>query len=463
MTAIKTSPLLLFLLFMLIPFQRRFHGAVDSFSRSLSLPAFPLPEYFSTKIHLYLSDVLILLLVATLFWIYKAPLRTFFWEGPSKYLTLLLLACLTSICCSVTAGYALSYFRLLQLAFPVLLFCAIRFLSQKIDFLAFLQRLSWILVIVCTLECFIGTIQYFSQHSLGLSFLGEKSLHHFPFPNPGGQRWFFDQFLPNGQSLGHLFRASGTFSHPNILGGFIFCSVMASYFLLVQPLYKWKKGVLLTCLLLQFFTLFIAFSRSAMIALLLASLFWCLLQLKQRGASSSVRKVIYAMLTCMALCTCLFYSQLIARGGVINYNVVTKYADSERLQYMQMAWDMFQEHPLLGVGWNNFQLHIATFQGSATGHLFFSKVHNIYLLVLAETGLIGAVLFVLFLSFLLRAAWKSPMSQAKIFLLSTFIGLLFIGQCDFYLLDTPQGNLLFFGIAGLLCAAARVDNFVLKH
>ncbi|MBS0604814.1 MAG: O-antigen ligase family protein [Verrucomicrobia bacterium] len=457
---------LLSLIFILVPFQRRFHGAVDSYSRSLSLPDFPLPEYFSTHVHLYLSDLLVIALTLGIFLLYKVSLRAFFWEGASKYLTLLLLASLASICFSITASYAIPYFRLLQFAVLVLLFHSIRFLSQKIDLILFIKRLAWILVIVCTFECSISIVQYFTQHSLGLGFLGEKSLHHFPFPNPGQNRWFFDQVFNAGQGHGHLFRASGTFSHPNILGGYIFCSAMASCFLFVQQLYKGKKILLTACILLQFFTLSVAFSRSAMIALGLSSLVWCALQFRKKRSNGKepyevfkgTRKVMGAVLLSCLLCIGIFYSQLTARGGVINYNEIAQHADSERLQYIKIAIDMLKEHPLLGVGFNNFQLYLQQYQENLTGHIFFSKVHNIYLLIAAETGLIGGGLFLLFLLALVRGGWKGLAKeggdyQTKILLFSIFIGFLFIGQCDFYLIESPQGSLLFFGIAGLLCGA----------
>src|SRR5271170_5905357 len=98
---------LLLSLFFIIPFQRRFHGFFDSLSRSLTLPDFPLPEFFSRKIHLFISDLLILTLVLLLFFRFKVSLRAFFWEGPSKYLTLLFLTCLFSISISISNTYSL--------------------------------------------------------------------------------------------------------------------------------------------------------------------------------------------------------------------------------------------------------------------------------------------------------------------------------------------------------------------
>ncbi len=459
---------LLLFIFALIPFQRRFHGAIDSFSRSFSLPDFPLPQYFSTKLHVYLSDFLILALVLGILYFYRISWRTFFWEGPSKYLTLLSLASLLSVYFSITSSYTLSYFRWMEFTLLLLFFNSVRVLCERIHLRLFIQKLCWILVIVCTVECAFGILQYFTQGNLGLHFLGEKNLWHFPFPNPDQHRWLFDHFFKSGGGHPYLCRASGTFSHPNIFGGFILCSALATYFLFVQQLYKRKKALLFLCLLLQYFSLFIAFSRSAMIALALSSIIWCVLQFRNKDSSSQAFRRCLKMIGIMGisslLCISLFYSQLTARGGILNYNAMSQYADSERIQYMKIALEMVKEHPFIGIGLKNFQLYLDSFQGSMPGHFFFAKVHNIYLLMAAETGLIGGGLFLVFLLAIVRRGWRVRENlQIKAFLFSLFIGLLFIGQCDFYLLDSPQGSLLFFGIAGLLSALSQRAPFFLQQ
>lgn len=442
--------LILFSVFILIPFQKRFHGAVDSFSRTLTLPNLLLPDFFSTKIHLFPTDFLIVALVIAIFWLYRVSFEDFFWNGSSKYLTLLILACLFSIRFSITSTYALGYWRLFGFFAPVLLFHSIRCLGQKIDLVPFVKRVAWSLVILGGVQCVISIFQYFMQSSLGLGALGEQGIKHFPFPNPG-HRWLLDRLFHQGLEGKYLLRASGTFSHPNILGGFIFSATMASFFLYAQELKKRKKIVLLVGILLQLFTLCIAFSRSAMIALGMATFIWCTLQLwnARKGNMGEMlkrtRPALGALLLGGILCVGLFYSQLMARKEFFGH------ADSERVQYIKVALEMVKEHPLLGVGYNNFQLYASELQNNPTGPLLFSRVHNIYLLFAAETGLIGGGLFLLFLLVLLRSNLKkATQNQSGFFLFSLLAGFLFIGACDFYLVDSPQGSLLFFGIAGLL-------------
>ncbi len=453
MTANKMGSFLVLLLFFLIPFQKRFSGAFDSFSRSLILPDFPLPECFSRNVHFFLSDFVIIALVLVLFFCLKISSREFFLAGPSKYLTMLFCIYLLSTATSITKNYSLQYIRLFEFSLIFLFFNSICILREKINFPKLFYRLAWILVFLALLECLISLIQYFSQDAVGLKFLGEKHPKTFSFVNTSGSLWLWG----SRESSSILYRVCGTFMHPNILGGFLFCSVMASYFLCMQEIAKGKRLFLYSTLFLQFFILYLTFSRSAIFALILSTLLWCILQLKNaRFTFQRVKMLAAAVLIFAFIGTVLFYPQLKARGGFLNYNSVTKRADSERVIYMKVALDILKENPLLGGGYNNFQIHASHLQSQFPGNYLYSKVHNIYLLIASEAGLLGGGIFLLFILSLLGTAYRGLQRpenfQSKAILLSIFFGFLIIGACDFYFLESPQGSLVFFGIAGLLYA-----------
>jgi O-antigen ligase len=471
----KSILTLLLLLFAMIPFQRRFHGAVDSFSRKLTLPDFPLPEYFSRKVHLYLADFFILAVCALLLMRFKTTIRDFFWNGPTKYLTLLFFVALISLMVSPTSHYVLQYLRLFQFSLVFVFFNAIACARKHIDISSFIHKLAWAMLGVACVQCFIGIAQYFCQSSLGLHFLGEANIGHFPFVNPGKQRWLFDQFFPSHSESPYLLRAAGTFTHPNILGGFLFCSLMASCYLCMKEESKSKRMSLAIIMLVQMFTLSITYSRSAILALICALIVWSFFQFKKTRQANEKRPALFrrymlvaAILSVSALLGMgIFYSQITARGGIVNYNDVTHYSDSERVQYLRMACTMIKEHPFFGVGFNNFQLCSEPTQADFPGHVFFAKVHNIYLLIAAETGLIGGGLFLLFLLTLLTTAWKSlaysdEQFQEKIFLFSVFLGLLLIGACDFYFFNTQHGRMLFFGLSACLYAVTAHQHATSK-
>lgn len=440
-------------IFFLIPFQRRFHGFFDSLSRRLTLPDVSLPDFFSRKIHLFFSDFIVIILALYLLFVCKERLRNFFWEGPSKYLTLLFFVLFVSTTVSISKSYSLQYLRLIQFSLSFLFFNSLRCSCVKLNFSRIVYKVAWLFICLAFFECAVGIAQYFTQDSVGLKFLGEKSPKTFPFVNPGHSLWFFG----SKQEAAFLYRVSGTFLHPNILGGFLFCCILATYYLFFLTKSKVKRVCLAGMVFLQFFTLYLSFSRAALLAIAFSTLLWFGLQWNKSRKSGSF-KIIAGVIFCSAcLGVYALYPQLSARGGIFNLNTNSLGADTERVMYMKVASQMIQEHPFLGVGYNNFQIHAHRFQDQFPNNRLHSKVHNIYLLIGSEAGLIGGGIFLLFLCSLLRASWRGISKsisdeefQAKAFLLSLFLGFLLIGGCDFYFLETPQGSIPFFGIAGLL-------------
>ena len=447
----------LLFVFLLIPFQKRFHGYFDSLSRSLRLPDFPLPDCFSRKIHLFVSDLVIIVFVLYLLFVCKETLYRFFWKDSSKYLTILTSLLLLSTTLSVTKNYFLQYIKLLQFSLIFLFFNSLRCVCSKINMARFVYKVAWVLVCLSMFESAVCITQYFIQDEIGLKIFGERNPKMFPFANPEHSLGFLTDLLGFRQNSSFLYRVSGTFLHPNILGGFLLCSILATYYLFLLTKRTIHRIGLSCMVLLQFFALYLSFSRAALLATLFSTGIWLYLQWRASKKSKSW-KIILGVVCCSAcLGSCLLYPQLRARGGILNTNANSLGADTERIIYMKVAAKMIEEHPFLGVGYNNFQIHGHRMQAQFPNNYLHSKVHNIYLLVTSEAGLIGGGIFLLYIGSLLRASWRGLRKitfleefQAKAFLASLFLGLLLIGACDFYFLESPQGSIPFFGIAGLL-------------
>lgn len=78
-----------------------------------------------------------------------------------------------------------------------------------------------------------------------------------------------------------------------------------------------------------------------------------------------------------------------------------------RIPLMKIAWKMILEHPILGVGANNYVMNIRNYLVPELGRGFLYVVHNKYLLVWAETGLGGILSFIGFLVLAIRRGWQS--------------------------------------------------------
>jgi putative inorganic carbon (HCO3(-)) transporter len=88
---------------------------------------------------------------------------------------------------------------------------------------------------------------------------------------------------------------------------------------------------------------------------------------------------------------------------------------SGRSDQWTIAWKIFKQHPLIGVGINNFRQYEPRYvlqPGTTLNHVHLVAetpeiVHNAFLQFLAETGVVGLVLFLLIVFGCLRATWQA--------------------------------------------------------
>lgn len=112
----------------------------------------------------------------------------------------------------------------------------------------------------------------------------------------------------------------------------------------------------------------------------------------------SIMKISYFLIT-LILITVVF-------GGVIgNYFKTPLFTDisfEDRLHAEITALEIFSTNPILGIGFGNFEDFTQRYLGTP-----FLVTHNFYLRILAETGIFGFLIFLLFLGFLFQTLIKS--------------------------------------------------------
>jgi O-antigen ligase len=111
---------------------------------------------------------------------------------------------------------------------------------------------------------------------------------------------------------------------------------------------------------------------------------------------------------------------------------------------------MVQSSPWFGVGLGNFLVALPSSLPSRAIY-FLQPVHNIYLLLLSEIGIVGIGV----LGWVLRS-----ISWSKKYILSSpitasLVGLLLLGLVDHYVLTLQQGRLLLTVLLGLWIARAK--------
>lgn len=449
----KWTVFLVSLAVFIIPIEHKYDKPLRNFSRTLIPNGLVLPPEFNKKIYFYATDIIALILFICLLFTFKIPLKKIFLEKKTAFLWVIFFCSLISILNSPLSHYATVYTRLIQLLTPIFLFS---FLTQYPSSEKLVKRLFYILVAAALIQSTIAITQYFTQNSLGLHLLSESRDAPATFHIASGKRWIFDYFFPSQTSYTTLKRSAGTLPHCNVLGGFLILSILASYSLIASEKKRLIKYLLALALLIQFIGLSTTYSRSAIFGIALATLVWFSIALLQRNLRSYLFLAKIIVLS-VGICACLFCEQYAYRGGIINYNNAAKQSDQTRINAQHTALKMIKDHPLSGVGFQQFT-SIARTYGNPTG------THNIYLFIWSEMGFIALLAFLGFIVTVLMTTYQAPFTPQLASLLSIFIAFLFIGFCDFYPFLFQQGKLMLFISSALLVSeAARLKQLKIKR
>ena len=146
----------------------------------------------------------------------------------------------------------------------------------------------------------------------------------------------------------------------------------------------------------------------------------------------------------------LMLNQLARLQGVLEDPEATS-----RIYLWAAAASLFFDHPFLGVGYGNYRFLYTDFSflpGAVPGRL---DAHNIYLQLLAETGVTGFLSFLTILGLFIFLAMKSiqardPLSRIVAFgVLGAIIGTSIHGMVDFLFRVSPQFGVLFWIVLAL--------------
>jgi putative inorganic carbon (HCO3(-)) transporter len=135
---------------------------------------------------------------------------------------------------------------------------------------------------------------------------------------------------------------------------------------------------------------------------------------------------------------------------------------SSRIPLIRLAFHMIEQHPLFGVGANNFGINISRYATPEFNADWLYTVHNRFILIWAEDGIGALVAFVVFLFGTLRGGWRCRrISDQALALLS--IGLMagVLGQIIHMMVDILNGRQqvqLLVIVAGLLAALVAIKR-----
>jgi len=382
------------------------------------LEAEPLTEF--SALFLHLSDLLIIVLLS--FWlirvikekkglhIKKIPLWGYF-----------LLFFVLSLLLSLTQSQSLitSIYFLVKILLVIGLFFYLRSSLSKIK----LYKSLKIIVFTGLIQSLIALGQYLDQSSLGLKYLGESLIS----PSLNG--------VAKIDLLGQkLIRAYGTFAHPNILA----CFLLLTLYIAIHLSLKKERGFIFSLPVLTL-GLILTFSRAVLFTGAVSLVFFFVHKLFKEKNKSLILKTAFILCLSFSVFFLTFLPYLTER---FNLNQEQQ-SVSLRLFYNQASYRIIKQSPLLGVGLGNFILKLKDFYPEIENWQI-QPVHNIYLLIASEAGLISFVFFIAFLFAFLKKHFRPSIFS---FLLFSF---LFIGLFDHFFITINQGILMFWLALSLL-------------
>ncbi len=214
-------------------------------------------------------------------------------------------------------------------------------------------------------------------------------------------------------------RPYGTFSHPNSLAGFY---LLLYFFFLTDK--KFNRFVFLKNLSLSVFSLliFISFSKAATITYLTLNIFYVIRYLKLKCRVCLLAKIVSIFIVALIF--------LQAKTDPLSLE--------KRMVLFKNGVAIFLNHPFFGVGLGHYLIYQAQIPIKYP-YFFLQPVHNIFVLFLAETGIIffGVVGYVLWQFFKKRL-------KNMAFVMCLLV-VLITGSFDHYWL-TLQQNWLLLGV-----------------
>jgi len=276
------------------------------------------------------------------------------------------------------------------------------------------KKVSKILSLTIIYSSLIAFVQFAKGSSLNGIFywLGERS---FNIASPGITIGYFQGF--------QFLRPYATFSHPNALAGY---TLLASFFIFLQ-----KKHTLTEKIALAFsaIILIITFSQNIWLAIIMLV------------AVVIFKTKLLPIFDHLFLALVLFSLSLL----FLDFNFLTNFTLSknlnERIILIQSTRNMLTKHPIFGIGLGNFTSTVQTYQKL----WLLQPVHNIFLLLLSETGVIIFSLFMLFSQKFINLI----ISQKDYIAMLIIISIALTGLFDHYWLTLQQTNLLLTVILGI--------------
>ena len=285
-------------------------------------------------------------------------------------------------------------------------------------------------------QSILGLLQHYTGSSLGLGIMGESDV-------------LWEQELNTTIAS----RIGGTIGYTNDYAKYL------SFFIpiIISALFSHNSKLIriffITTLIAVTFTIFFTLSRVASTGIALASFIVFILQQRKKSI-----RLWYPLLGVSIMLLIAF-----TEFDLIKQRLTSDDQESslDRIITSAVAIKIIKDHPVMGVGANNYEVVVPQYGDHLNPWTFKAAVHNLYLLCFAENGIIGFTVFIVLNIVLLYTLWMSQyLAQTfarcmGIGAFGAYVALFLQGFADFGLKNNQPRFILFWVVIGAVVATAN--------
>jgi len=216
--------------------------------------------------------------------------------------------------------------------------------------------------------------------------------------------------------------AIGVFVTPANLG--LYTTIAASFFLASYLGYN-KRNLSIILLIISLITIFLTYARTSYITVIIVLFFMLFINKNAKKPLFSLKTVFFGLCPILII---LYWLVFLSPLSAIFLKTNADDMYQARIDHVNMGMQIFNSSPIIGVGINTHleyvNRNIALYRDVHNDFLTSNPIHNTHLIILVETGVIGLLLWIIFL---FTSIWKAKYNIANntnIILSLTQIGLL---------------------------------------
>ncbi len=395
-------------------------------------------------IGIYMSDIILISLISYSFTSSKELLFNYFKKN--KWITgvSILLISLNFLSSIWSLDSILSIYFSIKLLLSICLFFVLQITNFNV------KTLILIFISSVFFQSIIGFFQFIIQDTFSFKYLGLKQY----------TIWQGGTSVMTSES-GRWLRSYGGEDHPNILALLLFTAILLSIYLYI--LYE-KNSLLLKIFLLLSISLFsvtvlLTFSRNIWLAFIVGLTFMIIfLFLKNKNLFKRIFIPIILVFATSIIITLTYKDLFFVR--ISNDTLTSHNSISDRAIYIVHSISLLKEHLFFGTGIGNYTNSIYNLEKNKYPIWHYQPVHNIYLLIFVELGLIGFFLLIFFIIFNLKNIYsqKNKIDFTQFIFILIFFLFLMISLLDHLLWTSHIGLLLIFLIFGISVKPIPLSN-----